>query len=96
MRVQKGVNNRFVCLLAQKSPLWKSGHLSNSLANLFSQSAQKLPLVLFKSFGKAHARHEHHLLLPHYTLFYLKQKSFCTIVNIVTLVLQQSISEDNP
>ena len=43
--------------------------LSDLLASLFSQSAQKLPLVLFKSFGKAHARQEQHLLLLHCTLF---------------------------
>ena len=68
----------------------KSKDLGDSLASLFSQSAQKLPLVPFKSFGKAHAHHEQHLLLPNYTLFYLKHKSFY----IVTLVLQQLILED--
>ena len=72
----------------------KSRDLGDSLASLFSQSAQKLPLVLFKSFGKAHAHHEQHLLIPYCTLFYLKHKSFCTIVNVATLVLQQLISED--
>ena len=77
-----------------KSPLWKSRHLNDQLASLFSKSAQKLRLVLFKSFGKAHARHEQYLLLPCCTLLYLKHKSFCTIVNIATLVLHQLISED--
>ena len=72
----------------------ESRDMSDLLASLFSQSAQKLPLVLFKSFGKAHAHHEQHLLIPYCTLFYLKHKSFCTIVNVATLVLQQLISED--
>ena len=72
----------------------KSRDLSDSLVSLFSQSVQKLPLVLFKLLSKARTRHEQHLLLPYCTLFYLKQKFFCTIVNIATLVLQQSISED--
>ena len=63
----------------------KSRHLSDLLASLLSQSPQKLPLLLFKSFGIAHKRHEHHLLLRHCChshIILLKHKSFYTIVNI--------------
>ena len=61
----QGVKQLFCMSVGTKSPLWKPRHLSNSLASLFSQSPQKLPLVLFKLFGIAHEHHEQHPLLSH-------------------------------